>query len=69
MTVPKGVSSGHRLRLKGKGIATGKGAAGEQVVRLKIALPDRIDATMENLAKQWRAHAPFDPREKLRRMT
>lgn len=69
MTVPKGVSSGHRLRLKAKGIATGKGSAGDQFVRLRIILPDNIDATMENLATQWRAHAPFDPREKLRRMT
>ncbi|OZB15406.1 MAG: molecular chaperone DnaJ [Rhodobacterales bacterium 34-62-10] len=67
MTVPKGVSSGHRLRLRGKGIVTGKGAAGDQFVRLKIILPDKIDATMESLATQWRKHAPFDPRASLRR--
>lgn len=69
MSVPKGVSSGHRLRLRGKGIVTAKGAAGDQFVRLRIVLPDRIDATMEDLATQWRAHATFDPRETLRRMT
>lgn len=69
MTVPKGVSSGHRLRLKGKGIATERGPAGDQYVRLRIAVPDRIDSKMEDLAMQWRAHAPLDPREKLRRMT
>lgn len=69
MTIPRGVSSGHRLRLKGKGIATGQGAAGDQFLRLRIVLPDRIDATMEHLATQWRAHAAFDPREKLRRKT
>ncbi len=69
MSIPKGASSGHRLRLRGKGIAKGKGATGDQFVRLKIVLPDRIDAMMEDLATQWRAHASFDPRETLRRMT
>jgi DnaJ-class molecular chaperone len=69
MTIPKGASSGHRLRLKGKGIAAAKGKAGDQVVRLKIVLPDRIDDEMETLAKRWREHAHFDPRKELRRKT
>ncbi len=69
MTIPKGVSSGHRLRLKGKGIPTGKGAAGDQFVRLRIVLPDDIDSDMEELANRWRDHAEFDPREELRRRT
>lgn len=69
MTIPKGVSSGHRLRLKGKGIATGKGPDGDQFVRLKIVLPDKIDGKMEELAMRWRDHANFDPREKLRSRT
>lgn len=70
MAIPKGASSGHRLRLKGKGIGAGKsGAAGDQFVRLKIVLPDRIDADMEALAKRWRDHAQFDPRTELRRKT
>lgn len=68
MTIPIGVSSGHRLRLKGKGIASSKGAAGDQVVRLKIVLPDKIDIEMEDLAKRWKDHAHFDPRKELRRM-
>ncbi|MHA6325888.1 DnaJ C-terminal domain-containing protein [Roseivivax sp. CAU 1753] len=69
MTIPKGASSGHRLRLKGKGIAPAKGAVGDQYVRLRIVLPDRIDARMEELATQWREHAQFDPRKQLRRKT
>lgn len=67
MTVPKGVSSGHRLRLKGKGINSGKGITGDQFVRLRIVLPERVDAEMEDLARRWQDHARFDPREKLRR--
>lgn len=69
MTIPKGTSSGDRLRLKGKGISTGKGAAGDQFVRPRIMLPDKIDSDMEDLAKSWRDHADFDPRIDLRRRT
>ncbi len=69
MTIPKGVSSGHRLRLRGKGVAPAKGPAGDQVVRLKIVLPDKIDAEMQDLAKRWRKQAGFDPRSELRRKT
>jgi len=69
MTVPKGVSSGHRLRLKGKGISSGKGPAGNQYVRLRIVLPDKIDGQMEELATRWRHLASFDPRNDLRRET
>jgi len=69
MTIPKGASSGRRLRLKGRGVKTGKSAAGDQFVRLKIVLPDKIDDQMEGLAKRWRDHASFDPREELRRKT
>jgi len=64
MTIPKGVSSGHRMRLKGKGIA-----GGDQFVRLRIVLPEKIDKQMEELAAGWREHASFDPRTELRRNT
>lgn len=65
MTVPAGASSGQRLRLKGKGIKPAKGAAGDQQVRLKIVLPDKIDPEMEEIARRWRAHVRHDPRTKL----
>jgi len=69
MHLPKGVSSGHRLRLKGKGIAPAKGTPGDQYVRLKIVLPKKIDPEMVKLAERWRDAAGFDPRESLRRNT
>ncbi|SHK43672.1 DnaJ domain-containing protein [Shimia gijangensis] len=69
MAIPKGVSSGHRLRLKGKGITKGKGQGGDQFVRIKIVLPDNIDEQLEELATRWREKARFDPREELRRRT
>lgn len=54
MTVPAGVSSGHRLRLKGKGIHPKGGKPGDQFVRIRIVLPDRIDDEMRDLAHKWR---------------
>ncbi|WP_397543958.1 DnaJ C-terminal domain-containing protein [Roseovarius salis] len=65
MTVPRGASSGRRLRLKGKGIRPPKGAAGDQHVRLRIVLPETVDDEMEEIAKRWRAHVRHDPRAKL----
>lgn len=67
--VPKGASSGQRLRLRGKGVAGAAGKAGDQIVRLKIVLPKTIDAGMEELARRWQEKANFDPRTELRRQT
>jgi len=69
MTIPKGASSGHRLRLRGKGIKAGSASAGNQYVRLKIVLPDTIDDQMAELAQRWRDQAGFDPRKELRSAT
>lgn len=67
MAVPKGASSGQRLRLKGKGIRPAKEPAGDQYVRLKIVLPDKIDSEMEDLARRWREVAGHDPRKTMGR--
>jgi DnaJ-class molecular chaperone len=69
MSIPKGASTGRRLRLKGKGVVQANGKAGDQYVRLRIVLPDRIDGELEELAKRWREHSDFDPRKDLRRQT
>lgn len=69
MSIPKGVSSGRRLRLKGKGVAAASGQAGDQFVRLMITLPASLDGGLEQLARQWRDQSDFDPRADLRRKT
>lgn len=53
MKVPKGTSSGKRLRLKGKGLKHGK-KHGDQIVVLKIVLPEKADAELEKAMKKWR---------------
>lgn len=64
MTIPKGASSGTRLRLKHKGI-TRAGRSGDQTVRLKIVLPKQMDPGLTELAERWRAASNFDPRAEL----
>ena len=68
MAVPKGASSGQRLRLKGKGIRPAKGPAGDQYVRLKIVLPDKVYGDMEDIARRWRETAGHDPRKNMGRV-
>ncbi len=62
LAVPKGTSSGHRLRLKGKGINPAKGQVGDQIVRVRIVLPERIDPEMEALARKWKEQVHHNPR-------
>jgi DnaJ-class molecular chaperone len=69
MSIPRGSSTGRRLRLKGKGIVRANGKAGDLYVRLRIMLPDQVDRELEELAKRWRKQSDFDPRKALRRQT
>jgi DnaJ-class molecular chaperone len=61
VTIPKGASSGTTLRLKGKGLPAA-GRHGDQYIRLKIVLPDRIDPDLEAAVRDWSAKHPYDPR-------
>ncbi len=65
-TVPPGSNTGQTLRLKGRGIKSRSGAAGDQLVRLNVIMPDRIDDELKSFAEKWRASHAYDPRRKLR---
>ncbi len=67
VAVPPGSSSGKTLRLKGKGIRT-RGGTGDQLVRLKIVLPPRIDSELKAFMREWRTKHAYDPRAKMREM-
>ena len=57
LTIPARSSSGRVLRLKGKGVATEKGPAGDLLVTLRIVLP-ASDPELEAFLKK---HAPTRP--------
>jgi curved DNA-binding protein len=65
VTVPEGVHSGARLRLKGKGVHRGN-KEGDFFVVLQIVTPDRIDDEVREKAKALEDAYEADPRGDLR---
>jgi len=57
VSIPKNSSSGAVLRLKGRGAPDGKGAKGDQYVKLKIVLPEGGDEELEAFVKNWKGGA------------
>lgn len=57
MSLPKGADTGMTLRLKGKGI---KG--GDQYVKLKLVMPEKIDSELEEFMRKWSAAHGYKPR-------
>jgi curved DNA-binding protein len=49
MTLPRGLSSGQRLRLKGKGMPRREGGTGDLFAELKIVVPGKLTAEQERL--------------------
>jgi len=62
VAIPAGTSSGRTFRLKGKGFP-GKSGAGDLLATIRIVLPERGDAELEALMKEWREDRPYDPRK------
>ncbi len=63
MTVPKGASSGQVLRLRGLGIKTNK-SKGDQLVHLKIIMPDTIDDDLNTFMSSWAETHDYNPRNR-----
>ncbi len=63
MTVPPGSNTGDVLRLKGKGVpAVGKHAAGDQLVTLSVALPEKADPELTAFLEKWSKDHAYNPR-------
>jgi DnaJ-class molecular chaperone len=64
LTIPKGTSSGQVLRLKGKGVRNATtGATGDELVTVKIVLPETIDDSLSYFLSEWRQKHRYDPRK------
>jgi DnaJ-class molecular chaperone len=62
MTIPPRSDTGKILRLRGRGVpAHGNQAAGDQLVTLKIVLPD-ADDSLEAFLRSWKPAKEVDPR-------
>ena len=63
--VPPGANTGQTLRLKGRGVKS-KSKTGDQLVKLSVVMPERVDDDLKALAEEWRAKHSYDPRRKLK---
>jgi DnaJ-class molecular chaperone len=61
LAIPAGTNAGRTFRIKGKGLP-GKDGAGDLYATVRIVLPERADAELEELMRKWRERAPYDPR-------
>ncbi|HEY1246257.1 MAG TPA: DnaJ C-terminal domain-containing protein [Hyphomicrobiaceae bacterium] len=62
LTLPKATSSGRIFRLKGRGVHnTTTGHAGDQLVTVRIVLPDAIDDELSYFLSEWRQKHRYDP--------
>lgn len=66
LTIPRGASSGQRLRLRGRGVKTDTGGHGDQHVVLRIVSPPKIDDELARFMEEWRERHDYDPRRGMR---
>lgn len=65
LTIPKGTSSGRVFRLKGKGVRnTTTGVTGDQLVTVRIVLPDTVDDDLAYFMATWKQKHGYDPRKR-----
>jgi DnaJ-class molecular chaperone len=60
-----GVNSGTLMRFKGKGIVNqATQRPGDQIVKLKVVLPNAIDKELRDFLERWNLSHPYDVRGK-----
>jgi len=65
LTVPAGANGGQTLRLKGRGLPTGRAnTRGDLLAKIQIVLPEAPDPELQAFAETWRAERPYTPRRK-----
>ena len=57
VTIPRGATTGTRLRLKGRGVN-----GGDQHIDLKVVMPPRVDEDLARFLETWRKDHRYDPR-------
>ncbi len=62
ITIPKGSQSGHKLRLRGKGLPKRDGFRGDLLIKLKVYIPNELTKTEEDLYTKLKENSSFNPR-------
>ena len=64
LAIPKGSNTGAVMRLKGKGV-THRGGRGDELVTLKVTLPQQPNPELEAFLSTWVPGANYDPRREM----
>lgn len=62
LKIPPGVSTGNRLRIRGRGIGSPSGERGDQIVVLKVVMPKNPSAEWQTAAREWKEKFSYNPR-------
>lgn len=66
VNIPRNSDTGAVLRLKGKGAPRRGGGHGDELVTLKVVLPEKPDADLEEFLAKWSPGADYDPRRNIK---
>ncbi len=62
--IPPGTNTGVKLRIKEEGMPKGMGKIrGDQIVNIKVALPEKTDIEFNEFIKNWSKKNPYNPRK------
>ncbi|MGW6281355.1 DnaJ C-terminal domain-containing protein [Kribbella sp. NPDC055071] len=62
--VPKGSSSGRRLRLRGRGLPNPRGTAGDLYAEVRLMVPPKLTREEKRLFEELAGTSKFDPRRR-----
>lgn len=62
LKIPRGSNTGTQLRIRGKGVPEGR-TRGDQIVTLKVMLPEPIGPSLENAIREWSKTHSYSPRK------
>ncbi len=62
LTIPPSTSSGKKLRVKGQGVKSAEGAAGDLIAEVQIVLPEQLDETDRHLLQELAEKYSENPR-------
>lgn len=60
--IPKGISSGEKIRINGKGYKDGKGGRGDLIAEIRITVPKKLTKEEEEIYKKLNQITKFEPR-------
>ena len=68
LKIPPGTQSGQKFRLRGRGVpATRGGGRGDELVEVRIVLPERLTERSREILREFAQLNPQDPRKKIER--